>query len=213
MQTFFSSSLGYQQVFEVNHSIDYPLPDMVPFDKYYFFASVFAIDKRTNGSVPVVTFAAGDAAENIVLSSIDLNTTSTFTYGSGTEQESVEVESRVIQIEAKRSQLAKAFTICLFFINWALAIVSMNITLLVLKKKKVDTAILALPVTIVITIPTLRGLYIGSPPFGVYIGKFLALDLSPGTDATLRHIRILLADDGSCGLLHGSLVHEPQAWR
>jgi len=148
---------------------------MVPFDTYEFFTSVFVINKGTNESVPIVTFAAGEVADNFLLTSKELRTMNNFTYDSGTEQKSVNVESRVIRIEAKRSQLAKAFTICLLLINWALAIVSIHITLLVLQKKKVATAILALPVTIVITIPTLRGLYVGSPPFGIYIGKFLAL--------------------------------------
>ena len=163
-------------VFEVDHNITYRFSDMVPFDSYYFTASVFALEKTHKKSVPIVAFTAGEAADNFVLSSNVTHTNDGFTYDPTTSRVVAAVESTMIQIVAKRSKFAQAFTLCLLLVNWALTIGSIYITLLVIiRGEKMDAAVLVLPVTIVLTIPTLRGLYVGSPPFGVYIGKFLVL--------------------------------------
>ena len=153
--------------------MDYKNPTVVPFDPYFFTASAFVIEKATNKSVPIVAFAAGDGPENFVVSFANTSTYSNFTYDSGTGPTTVPVESSVVWIGAKRSPLARAFTLCLFIVNWALTIGSVYITLLVLVGTgKMDPAVLLLPVTLVLTIPTLRSLYVGSPPFGIYIGEY-----------------------------------------
>jgi hypothetical protein len=58
-------------------------------------------------------------------------TMSTYTYDSGTGQTTMEVHSRVVYIEAKRSRFAQALTLCLFLVNWALSVSSIYIVLLV----------------------------------------------------------------------------------
>ena len=152
--------------------MDYQVPNAVPFDLYYFAASAFVIDKATNKSVPMFVFAAGNGPENFVVSSTNTSTLSNFTYNSGTGPTTVPVESSVVQMIVKRSQLAQAFTLCMFIVNWALTIGSVYITLLVLVGTgKMDSTVVLLPVTLVLTIPTLRSLYVGSPPFGIYIGE------------------------------------------
>ena len=177
VQTFLPSSLNSLNVFEVDHSIESHYPDIVPFDTYWFSSSAFAIDKATNKSVPVVSFTADETTDNFVVSTgIGLSAKSNFTYNPGTGPITVEVEPYWVQFGVNRSQLAQAFTMCLLVINWALAIGSIYITLLVVsRREKLDAAVLLLPVTIVLTIPSLRGLYVGSPPFGIFIGKFWAL--------------------------------------
>ena len=168
-------------VFEVDHNIDYPLPDMVPFDTYGFTATVFVIEKGANKSVPIAGFTAGEATDNFVISSSGFHTKNHFTYDSGAGPATTDVKSAVIEIIARRSKLAQAFTLCLLLINWALTTASIYITVLVVsRKEKVEAAVLLLPVTIVLTIPTLRNVYVGSPPFGVYIGEFWALKLECG---------------------------------
>ena len=164
-------SLG---TFEVDHSIDYPSPYMVPFDSYSLTATAFVIEKATNESVPIVTFTAGEATDNFIISSRNMsNMRNKFTYNPGTGSRTIEVGSGMIEVKAKRSSLAQAFTICMLFINWALTIGSMYITITLLaRKEKMDAAVLLLPVSIVLTIPTLRSLYVGTPPFGIFIGKF-----------------------------------------
>ena len=172
MQTF-SSSVSTISTFEVDHRMDYQIPNAVPFDPYFFTASAFVIEKATNKSVPIVVFAAGDGPENFVISSTNTSTRSNFTYDSGTGPTTVSVESSVVFMMVKRSLLAQAFTLCMFIVNWALTISSVYITLLVLiGTGKMDSTVVLLPVTLVLTIPTLRGLYVGSPPFGIFLGEY-----------------------------------------
>lgn len=163
-------------VFDVVHSLDFVARDTVPFDTYSLGALVFVIEKATNKCVPIVAFAAGEGPANFAVSSFQVETRSKYTYDSGTGPATVEVTSRVIQITVKRSQIAKAFTMCLFIVSTALAVGSAYITFLVFfEEEGVDRAVLLLPVTIILTIPALRDLYPGSPPFGIYLGRPPAL--------------------------------------
>ena len=61
-------------------------------------------------------------------------------------------------------------------VNWALAAGSVYITLILAnKRKRVPDAVPLVPVTVVLTISAIRALYVGSPPFGIYIGRSQAL--------------------------------------
>ena len=162
--------------FNVDHSLDFVTLEAVPFDAYLLTAFVFVIERATNKSVPILRFAAGDGPDDFVLSSVNRRMNSTWTYDSETGPTTVVVESNVIDITVKRSQLARAFTICLLFINTALTVGSVYVTLLVIvRREAVNDALLLLPVSTVLTIPALRSLYVGSPPFGIYLGMFPAL--------------------------------------
>jgi hypothetical protein len=177
------SSLYRSGTFDVSHSIDAYNGVMAPFDSYSFAVSAFAIEKSTNRSVPIVTFAAGDALDNFVVESSETKTKNNYTYDSGTGPTTVEVESSVIHIRAKRTTFARAFTMCLFLVNWALTIGSTYITVLLAfgdqdpemdgptPPPEIDNGVLLFPVTIIVTIPALRSLYVGSPPLGIVIGK------------------------------------------
>ena len=148
--------------------------DMVPFDVYSLTALVFVIEKATNKSLPVITFEAGEGTSGFVVSSSEAPKKSSWTYDPGTGPATVVVESSLISITVKRSQLAQAFTICLLIINSALTVGSAYITFLaVVKRETVNDTVLLLPVTVVLVIPALRSLYVGSPPFGIYLGRLV----------------------------------------
>ena len=152
-----------------------------------FTASVIVIDRITNLSVPIVGFAISDLKNYfVILSSSWGQSTINFTLPPATVapaqlkrslvDPTIEVGYGWIWFEAKRSKFAYVFTLCLFLINWALTIGSIYITLLVAsRREKVDTTILFLPLTIVLILMALRGLYAGAPPFGFYIGKLWVL--------------------------------------
>ena len=148
---------------------------MVPFDTYTFTSSVLVVEKATNKSVPIVAFRAGEtpAADNFIIASgSGYPTRNNFTYNDGTGPITVEVESRCVTFTAQRSQFAKTITLGLLLINWALTVGSTYITLFVVFGSGLDPATVLLPISIVIVaIPTLRSLYVGSPPFGIYLGK------------------------------------------
>ena len=150
---------------------------MIPFDTYSLNALAFAIEKATNKPVPIIKFAAGDGPGDPLVSSSDTQTKSNYTYDSGTGPTMIEVDSNAISIVAKRLQPARAFTICLLLINSALALGPIYVMLVVvIRGEVVDSGVLLLPVTIILTIPALRSLYVGSPPFGIYIGRSRALE-------------------------------------
>jgi len=145
---------------------------MAPFDVYSLSVVMFMINKATNESVPIIAFTTGGAMDNFDISSIGAETTRNYTYDSGAGPTTINVDSKTVHIEAKRTRLVQAVTICLFLINWALTAASIYIVLLVVfGKEEMDDAVLLLPVTIILTIPTLRSLYPGLFPFGIFIGE------------------------------------------
>ena len=163
-------------VFNVEHNIDYLIrQEMTPFDSYDLTAFMFMIEKPTHTPVPIVVFAASEGPHNFVVSSSQTRTYSNFTYKSDTGPITIKVESAVIRIQVKRSKFSGAFTLCLVLINSTLTIGSAYITLLVVvRRERMNDSLLLLPVTVVLTIPALRNLYVGSPPFGIYIGRWQA---------------------------------------
>ena len=193
--------------FNVDHNINYPAPEMAPFDAYSLNILGVVIEKATNKSVPIVKFAAGGGPDNFVISSSDTRMRSNYTYDSGTGSTTIEVNSKIIDITARRSQLARAFTMCMLIINSALTLGPIYVTLIaVVRKEKVHEGALLLPVTIILTIPALRNLYVGSPPFGIFLGR--SSDLSSGSriDVASRCVWVLFADDDSCAVFHDTVV-------
>ena len=163
-------------VFDVNHNIDSLAGGMVPFENYSLSALAFVIEKDTGVSVPIIAFAASGRPNNFIVKSTEWQTKSNYSYNSGTGSTMEPAESSVIRVTAKRMGLAQAFTMFVLVVNSALAIGSAYVTLLVIfRREGVSDAVLLLPVTIVLTIPALRSLYVGSPPFGIYLGGSQAL--------------------------------------
>jgi hypothetical protein len=160
--------------FNMDHRIDLFQQYTAPFDTYFLSALVFVVEKTTNKSVPITGLAVGDPLNNFITSSVDTETKSNYTYDSGTGPTTVVVESRVLKATVERSMLAKAFTMCMLTVNWALTAGSVYITLVVANKRvthRVTDAVPLVPVTVILTIPAIRALYVGSPPFGIFLGR------------------------------------------
>ena len=157
-----------------------PTKDLVvPFEHYGFHASIFAIDPLTNSSVQIATFGITDTLGDFVIRSYDVANTAKFTYDSGDGLVTTEVGSRVLRAEIERSAIAKAFLICLFIGNWAVAVGSVYTTaLVVFGKLEANSMIAVLPFSALLAIPTIRSLYINSPPLGFSIGKPHLCDFS-----------------------------------
>ena len=168
-----SASVNTLNVFSMEHRIDVLASDSLPFDSYAVETLAFVVEKATNKSVPIITFAAGEGPNGFIVWSTEESVTSTFTYDSGTgAPTTVEVPSRIALISITRSRLVRAFTMCLLLVDSGLAVGSTYVMLLVFfRREGLDSTVLLLPVTIVLTIPTLRSLYPDSPPFGIYIGE------------------------------------------
>jgi len=164
--------------FTMNHQFDKhgkwdPTQDlMVPFEHYSFHASAFAIDPVTNNSVKIAMFGIADTLGDYVVRSCDAEDAIKFTYESENGLTVTEVESRALQVEIKRSAIAKVFVICLFFGNWAATVSSVYTTaLVVVGRLEANSMIAALPFSALVVIPTIRSLYTTSPPLGFSVGK------------------------------------------
>jgi len=144
-----------------------------PFDHYKFTASAFVVEATTNTSIPI-TLAVGDAGpgdpSDFITRYKSESTTTVFTYDTGNGPVTVEVESRTVQARVKRVARARALTLSMFAINWVLTLCSVAIAMNVVIKEKAKDGLDILPVTIILSIPAIRSLYIGSPPFGIYLG-------------------------------------------
>ena len=148
---------------------------MVPFQHYSFNAFAFAIDPITNYSVRIATFGVLDILGDFVVHSRDVADTNEFTFNSGNGSVTTQVESRLLRVEITQSAVAKAFAICIFLANWALTVGSVYITTLVaFRRLNADSMVAALPFSALLTIPTIRSLYIDSPPLRISIGKSCA---------------------------------------
>ena len=149
-----------------------PTQDLVvPFKRYGFHAFAFAIDPTTNNSVRIATFGIVDTLSDFVIRSYDVADMTKLTHESEDGLVTTEVESRVIRVEIERSTIAKAFVICLFLGNWAVTVSSVYTTaLVVFGKLEANSMIAALPFSALLAIPTIRSLYIGSPPLGSSVG-------------------------------------------
>lgn len=152
---------------------------MVSFQHYNFDAFAFVVDPTTNQSVHIAKFGVLDVIGDFVIHSQDTADTNKFIYDSGNGLVTAEVESRLLQVKIARSAIAKAFAICLFLANWALAVGSVYITALVVSRKlEPNNMVAALPFSALLTIPTIRSLYINSPLLGISIGQLRMPSLS-----------------------------------
>jgi len=164
--------------FAMNHQFDKhgkwdPTKDLlVPFERYGFHASAFAIDPLTNESVQISMFGIADALNDHIIRSYDTAGTAKFTHETEDGLVTTEVESRVLRAEIERSAIAKAFVICLFLGNWVATVSSVYTTaLVVFGELEANSMIAALPFSTIVVIPTIRSLYISSSPLGFSVGK------------------------------------------
>ena len=166
------SATIYFPTTRVRHLFDQQMA--APFDDYVLNAFVFVIDKATNKSVHITWFAAADPLNNFVTFSRDAETTNKFTYETGNGTVTVDVESRALVVTISRSVLARSFTMCMLLVNWALTVGTVYVTLVMLvRREKMSDAVLSLPITVVLTIPAIRALFVGSPPFGILLGTII----------------------------------------
>jgi len=176
-----------------------------PFDSYIFNAFVFVIDKATNKSMRITRFTTADPINNFVTVAHDTETVNEFTYETENGTVTIQAESRALEVRVYRSILAQAFTMSMLFVNWALAFGSLYITLVMLvKRERMSEAVLALPITVVLTIPAIRTLFIGSPPLGILLGTLRNDILTRFSFADrcflLRHCWVFHTDHPRCSL-------------
>lgn len=146
---------------DARHWFDQPL--LAPYDDYALDVRAFVIDTATNQSLPILKLSAADPTDNFfAYNQYDWDTESTFN--------GARVASKHLMMRIKRNFLSKIFTIILLIVNWLLTAGCLRITLVSLVgHEELGEGVLLLPITVILTIPALRQLYVGSPPFGILL--------------------------------------------
>ena len=78
------------------------------------------------------------------------------------------VNARYASLTLYRSNLAIAFVMTIFVVNWALTAMVVYITTFakLSKESRITDGVVALPITVILILPALRALFLDSPPFG-----------------------------------------------
>lgn len=196
--------------FNMQHYIDVGVQYFAPEDAYSFSTFVFAIDRSTNKSIPIITFEIGSSGSGDFGSTSEVVPSSNqFTYNPGTGPTTVGVKSHTILAGVSRSVPARALTYSMFAINWILAFCSIITTSVSFNRGGGggDLGITLLPVTVILTIPAVRNLYVGSPPFGIFLGTYKNHGAPfPNIEALLRRGGILSTNADSSVMHRGGIV-------
>ncbi|KAJ7489603.1 hypothetical protein B0H11DRAFT_1912613 [Mycena galericulata] len=184
---FHTYSYVFKPSFRLNPNAYVDLQFVYPFDAYRssntFVAFTPSQDSSTSNStfLPILNVAAVDASETFVpawrYTLPPIAHARIFFNGMETDN------AYVFTLIVKRSLLAKVFTVTLFFINWGLVACVCYITIVawISRDRKAGQWVLAIPVTIILTIPGLRALFVGNPSFGILFGL-----LTPWVGATKK---------------------------
>ena len=156
--------------FDMEHRVIAGGQYLTPLDTYLFEAFVFVVEKATNKSVPIIAFGAGDAEPGDYTTTSDaVETTNSFTHDAEGGPITVQVQSYTTAIQVKHSTRARALMFSMFVINWLLTLSSLVVTM-IMANKEVKDGVALLPITIILSIPVIRGLFVGAPPFGIFFG-------------------------------------------
>ena len=143
-----------------------------PLDRYDLTAFVFVIDPAKNRSVPIVTFEVGDTGMgDFVTKSDTRRSMSNFTIELTADTSmKLLIPSRTTYVTVRRTVRAQALTFLMFAINWLLTLCTVAITGIVLNRAVALDSVAVLPISTILSVPAIRALYIGSPPFGIFFG-------------------------------------------
>lgn len=97
--------------------------------------------------------------------------TKQFVYDTSSGRKTLEVEARALEVEIRHSNLAQAFTMCVFATNWALTIASTYTAFEAMAQGRVNFAAAIAHGSIALAIVSIRQLYLGPPPFGAFLGS------------------------------------------
>lgn len=157
--------------FKVEFETDFCNPQYyAPNDCYSFSAFAFIIDKATNNSIPITLAIVDSGPGDFTTASNPYPSRNNFTRIIGGQLTTTEVDSNTLFPVIKRSQRARALTYFLFAVNWLMTLTSVVTTAFMFNQGGgVQDTLSLLPLTVILTIPMIRGLYVGSPPFGIFL--------------------------------------------
>lgn len=145
---------------------------VVPFDSYTLRVLATAINPATNQSVRIARFAVTSPVGSFAIISHDADATESI-HNPEKERVAPRAGSRMLNIEIKRSKIARTFILSLALLDWLLVFGTVYITALVTSgNMEASNGLALLPFSMLVTIPTIRALYAESPSLSTSIGTF-----------------------------------------
>jgi hypothetical protein len=142
-----------------------------PFDSYVLQTVFIAVDSTTNNSVPIIRLTPVDSGQSFAPVFDDFATQSLF-------NQSTNVTSRSVELTLTRAIPVKALAILVVVLNWLLTWTVVFVTVVAfLRTDKMSDGLLLLPITVILTLPSLRAL-IGSPDQSILTLFFYLLTCS-----------------------------------
>ncbi|KAF9785342.1 hypothetical protein BJ322DRAFT_1193734 [Thelephora terrestris] len=164
---------AYVPPFETKLDLRFSNQYYFPEDECIFAAIIFVLDEATNSSVPIsdlslVSSGPGDFDTENNGNGPGISLKIVHDAGGGPTAEWV--QATYLTVEIKHSQRARAITYSMFTINWILTLSSMITTSVMFNRRGEGKDMVALlPITVILTIPVIRSLYVGSPPYGIFL--------------------------------------------
>ncbi|CAL1704825.1 unnamed protein product [Somion occarium] len=150
-----------------------------PFDGYQMETTFIARDSDTGQTLPILGARIVSSTNNMNFflrydrATVQYNTTSGETSS-----------SRTMELALGRNGFTKAFVVTLFIVNWALTAVCAYITISATVGDNLSESIVVLPLSVILTIPALRALWIDAPAFGLLLGMPVLLIICHGCSRT-----------------------------
>ncbi|PSR77114.1 hypothetical protein PHLCEN_2v8059 [Hermanssonia centrifuga] len=131
-----------------------------PFDTYFLDTSIVALDSDAQKSFHIISLKPVDSTNNF-FPYVVTDGPAWLRDSSGAEQ----FEGRYLRMTFRRTILTQFFIVALFSVNWGLTLVVVLITIWANDGNEVNDSILVLPLSVILTIPALRALWVGAPGF------------------------------------------------
>ncbi|KAI0829623.1 hypothetical protein BC628DRAFT_1416671 [Trametes gibbosa] len=144
-----------------------------PFDHYFLDTYFQALDPSTNETVPALFVRIADATNNFEPELVHNENVRTVKPIVGNATSALGV-----QYVFYRTVLSQLFVMVLFIVNWLLTAVVVYIAVSAYDGMPLSEGVLILPLSVILTIPALRALWIGAPAFGLLLdscGTFLQM--------------------------------------
>jgi len=149
--------------FRTEHTLH---PSGDPVESYTFHASAFAIDPTTNLSIDIARFAISRWLDGFTTQVARVST-----HGTNDGLATTGIEPIVLEVEYRPPKSSGAFTMCALVTSWALTLVSVYVSLVVMTGGRANFSALVLNVLTVLAILGLWGGWLGKQSFGIYLGN------------------------------------------
>ena len=133
-----------------------------PFNTYFLRTSIVAKESGTDKSLNILSLSPVDSTNGFLPNIADQ--WSTVINGTGTA-----AQGHYMRMIFRRTPLNQFFIMSMLVVNWSLTLAVLHITVCAANGREVDESILVLPLSVILTIPALRALWIGAPGFGTFM--------------------------------------------